>query len=224
MTSVSQLSEEQLQCSICLSIFTDPVSTPCGHNFCMGCIGEYWDTIKNYQCPMCKEKFNERPFLKINTAFREVVNNFKKTQGQVKPEVPCDICTGLRGTAVKSCLVCLVSYCEAHLEPHQRVPVLKKHTLIEPLKNLEERMCNKHGRLLELFCKDDNMCVCQFCTDTDHKNHNTVPLEVECVYRKVGIFLFYRPMLYSYFYYNTNGTFTKQQMFFLAMILITFSL
>ncbi|XP_076145239.1 zinc-binding protein A33-like [Alosa pseudoharengus] len=187
MSSTTKLSEEQLLCSICLFVFTDPVSTPCGHNFCMGCINEYWDSIQNYQCPMCKEKFCDRPYLRINTTFREVVEDFKNKKGLAKPEVPCDICTGSRDKAVKSCLVCLVSYCAAHLEPHQRVPVLKKHTLIDPYQKLEERICNKHGQLLELFCKDDNMCICQLCIETDHMSHNTVPLEVECVHHKIRL-------------------------------------
>uniref|UniRef100_A0A8K9XTP5 B30.2/SPRY domain-containing protein n=1 Tax=Oncorhynchus mykiss TaxID=8022 RepID=A0A8K9XTP5_ONCMY len=38
------LSEDQFQCSICLDMFTEPVSTPCGHNFCKVCISKYWDT------------------------------------------------------------------------------------------------------------------------------------------------------------------------------------
>ncbi|KAL2079669.1 hypothetical protein ACEWY4_025413 [Coilia grayii] len=188
MSSGTHLSEEQLQCSICLCVFTDPVSTPCGHNFCVGCIKEYWDTVQNYQCPMCKEKFLVRPELKINTTFRDVVDDFKKIRGLAKPEVPCDICTGSSKTkAVKSCLDCLVSYCEAHLEPHRRVPVLKRHTLIEPAKNLEERMCKKHDRLLELFCSDDRICLCKFCTETDHRSHNIIPLEEECARRKIQL-------------------------------------
>lgn len=188
MSSGTNLSEEHLQCSICLCVFNDPVSTPCGHNFCMGCIKEYWDTVKNYQCPMCKEKFVVRPELKINTTFRDVVDDFKSkaVKSYAKPEVPCDICTGpSRSTAAKSCLACLVSYCEAHLEPHRRVPVLKKHRLIDPSGNLEERMCKYHERLLELFCIDDQMCLCKFCIDTDHKSHSTIPLEEECARRKV---------------------------------------
>ncbi|KAJ3582115.1 hypothetical protein NHX12_015866, partial [Muraenolepis orangiensis] len=43
--------------------------------------------------------------------------------------------------AVKSCLVCLTSYCHTHLEPHQRVSGLKRHQLVEPMDRLEDRMC-----------------------------------------------------------------------------------
>ncbi|KAJ3584011.1 hypothetical protein NHX12_015508 [Muraenolepis orangiensis] len=57
--------------------------------------------------------------------------------------------------AVKSCLVGLSSFCHSHLEPHQRVAGLKKHKLVEPQDRLEDRMCKKHGRLLELFCQTE---------------------------------------------------------------------
>uniref|UniRef100_A0A8C6NSC9 RING-type domain-containing protein n=1 Tax=Nothobranchius furzeri TaxID=105023 RepID=A0A8C6NSC9_NOTFU len=42
-------------CSICLDVFTDPVSTPCGHNFCKTCITTHWDGERFYKCPLCKE-------------------------------------------------------------------------------------------------------------------------------------------------------------------------
>uniref|UniRef100_A0A672P1R1 Tripartite motif-containing protein 47-like n=1 Tax=Sinocyclocheilus grahami TaxID=75366 RepID=A0A672P1R1_SINGR len=35
----------ELTCSICLDLFSKPVSTPCGHNFCQGCIGGYWEQM-----------------------------------------------------------------------------------------------------------------------------------------------------------------------------------
>ncbi|CAL8407065.1 unnamed protein product [Arctogadus glacialis] len=81
--------------------------------------------------------------------------------------------------AVKSCLVCLISYCQTHLEPHQRVAVLKKHRLVEPMDRLEDRMCTKHNQLLELFCQTEQVCVCLLCTETDHKSHPVVPLKEE---------------------------------------------
>ncbi|XP_056441034.1 tripartite motif-containing protein 29-like [Gadus chalcogrammus] len=103
-----------------------------------------------------------------------------KEQPCVEPgEVPWDVCTGTQLKAVKSCLVCLISYCQTHLEPHQRVAVLKKHRLVEPMDRLEDRMCKKHDRLLELFCQTERVCVCQFCTETEHKSHPVVPLKEE---------------------------------------------
>ncbi|XP_056596874.1 uncharacterized protein LOC130415305 [Triplophysa dalaica] len=78
--------------------------------------------------------------------------------------------------AVKSCLVCKISSCKTHLESHLRVSGLQKHKLIDPVKNLQDYICQKHDRPLELFCRDDHTCVCMSCTEVDHKNHNTVPI------------------------------------------------
>uniref|UniRef100_A0A674F2F4 E3 ubiquitin-protein ligase TRIM39-like n=1 Tax=Salmo trutta TaxID=8032 RepID=A0A674F2F4_SALTR len=128
---------KQFLCSICLDVFTEPVSIPCGHNFCKACISGYWDTSDLCQCPMCKEKFYRRPELRINTFISEMAAQFRK--------------------AVQ---------------------------LINPVENLEDRMCKKHERLLELFCRTDQTCVCQFCTESDHKTHDAVPLEEECGERK----------------------------------------
>ncbi|XP_078138323.1 E3 ubiquitin-protein ligase TRIM39-like [Centroberyx gerrardi] len=182
------ISEEQFLCSICLDVFTDPVSIPCGHSFCKNCITQHWDISVQCQCPMCKEVFNTRPELHVSSLLSEIAAQFRKSaqmkasscpdQRCAKPgEVPCDVCTGTKLKALKSCLVCLASYCETHLEPHQRMTGLKRHKLIDPVENLEGRMCKKHDRPLELFCKTDQMCVCQFCTESDHKSHHFVPLK-----------------------------------------------
>ncbi|XP_074533981.1 E3 ubiquitin-protein ligase TRIM21-like [Halichoeres trimaculatus] len=185
------LSEEQFLCSICLDVFTDPVSTPCGHNFCKSCITEHWDTSTRTQCPNCKQVFGQRPELKVNTFISEVVAQFRlsaqqeaassSSEQQVsKPgEVPCDVCSGPRLKALKSCLVCLASYCGTHLEPHLKRSGLKRHQLIDPVEDLEGRMCEKHDKLLELFCKNDQMCVCVLCSVTDHRTHEVVPLREE---------------------------------------------
>ncbi|KAL0970706.1 hypothetical protein UPYG_G00246030 [Umbra pygmaea] len=75
--SRSFLCEDQFQCAICLEIFVNPASTPCGHSFCMACIGRYWDGAKVCQCPLCKETFKERPDLQINRTLREITEQFK---------------------------------------------------------------------------------------------------------------------------------------------------
>ncbi|XP_030266586.1 E3 ubiquitin-protein ligase TRIM21-like isoform X2 [Sparus aurata] len=185
------LTEDQFLCSICLDVFTDPVTTPCGHNFCKTCITQHWDKNDKCQCPNCKKTFNTRPELQVNTFISEMAAQFRQSAQQKassssseqqvsKPgEVPCDVCTGTKLKALKSCLVCLVSYCETHLEPHLTAKQLKRHQLIDPVENLEDRMCTKHDKLLELFCKTDQMCVCMICTYSDHKTHDVVPLKEE---------------------------------------------
>ncbi|KAM9426758.1 E3 ubiquitin-protein ligase TRIM21-like [Pholidichthys leucotaenia] len=184
-------SEDHFLCSICLDVFTDPVAIPCGHNFCKNCITQHWDGANSCQCPMCKKKFNMRPELHINTFISEMVSQFRRESQQkssrssseqqaAKPgEVLCDVCTGTKLKALKSCLVCLISYCETHLEPHLTVNRLKKHLLMDPVENLEGRMCMKHDKPLELFCKTDQTCVCMLCSYSNHKTHDVVPLREE---------------------------------------------
>lgn len=180
-TASSFLSEEQFLCSICLDVFTEPVSVPCGHNFCKDCLSRHREGKAQCQCPLCNKKFDKDLKLCVNTGFREVVENFKKhvvanDDSPVKPgQVPCDCCLGNKFKASKTCLVCLTSYCETHLEPHQRVAALKNHKLTHPVPNLEDKICKKHNRILELFCHNDLTRICVLCTE--HSAHDTVPLD-----------------------------------------------
>lgn len=63
---------------LCLDVFNEPVSTACGHNFCMVCVSRYWDTTDLCQCPLCKQAFYRIPELKLITAFRDLLDHFKK--------------------------------------------------------------------------------------------------------------------------------------------------
>ncbi len=186
MTSSSGSLTEELQCYICLGVFIDPVSAPCGHNFCKICLNKCWDTRDDYSCPICKELFNQKPKLKINTTLREIVDHYKKKNHLKMPAVLCDICTETKQKALKSCPACQSSFCETHLERHLRVPGLKQHRLINPVRNLQDHLCQKHDRPLELFCRDDQSCVCVICTVTEHQTHNSVLVEQESKEKKVG--------------------------------------
>ncbi|XP_028670663.2 tripartite motif-containing protein 16-like isoform X3 [Erpetoichthys calabaricus] len=95
-------------------------------------------------------------------------------------DVPCDICTtGRKRKAGKTCMTCMISYCEAHLQPHKEHGVYKRHKLEEPTGNIEEKLCAKHQRVLEIFCRTDESCVCLLCATTEHKTHDTVTPEEE---------------------------------------------
>uniref|UniRef100_A0A3Q2PFS3 RING-type domain-containing protein n=1 Tax=Fundulus heteroclitus TaxID=8078 RepID=A0A3Q2PFS3_FUNHE len=180
-------SQDHFHCSICLDIFREPVSTPCGHGFCRSCIEGYWDTNEVKRCPLCMETHVSAPTLRVNSEFRDILELFKKTGAagdhHSPPGLPwgvsCDLCLGVRGGAVKSCLICLASYCEAHLEPHRRAEALKWHKLIRPVVSLENRARRKHSKLKEFFCRRERTSVCAACLRDDHVTHDVVSVEEE---------------------------------------------
>ncbi|XP_045885825.1 LON peptidase N-terminal domain and RING finger protein 3-like [Micropterus dolomieu] len=46
-----------LECSLCMRLFYEPVTTPCGHTFCLRCLERCLD--HNPKCPLCKEELSE---------------------------------------------------------------------------------------------------------------------------------------------------------------------
>lgn len=184
------LSEGQFRCCVCQDVFSEPVSIPCGHSFCFTCITSHWDSSTAVSCPKCRTVFEHRPELCENSFAREMSERIRarRLNGDTGGTfIRCDVCVGKRTRALKSCTVCLTSYCEPHLEAHLRVASLKLHKLIEPVATLETRTCESHERLLELFCRSHQRCVCVLCAKTDHRCHNIVPVEKESWQKKVRL-------------------------------------
>lgn len=154
------VTESQFRCPVCLDLLRNPVSTPCGHTYCMSCINNYWDQAEpgKFSCPQCRETFSPRPVLRRNTVLAEVVDKLKLSDVVTAPElylggvgeVPCDFCpaeSALR--AAKSCLVCLASFCELHVLPHRDVGTLRRHKLVAAVESPAERLCAQHRLGLE---------------------------------------------------------------------------
>ncbi|XP_058237158.1 E3 ubiquitin/ISG15 ligase TRIM25-like isoform X2 [Hemibagrus wyckioides] len=195
--SVDHFSVDQFSCSVCLDLLKDPVTTRCGHSFCMVCINDCWDQEDEkgvYSCPQCRDTFTLRPVLCRNNMLVDVVEKLKKTEVQgASPahcytgprdvsaviDVECDYCTGRKYKAIKSCLICLTSFCETHLKPHLELPGLKNHTLIEASSRLLEKICSQHDEVLRIYCRTDQMCICSLCMLDNHKGHDAVLLSAE---------------------------------------------
>ncbi|KFP85145.1 Tripartite motif-containing protein 29, partial [Apaloderma vittatum] len=143
-----------------------------------------------YCCPMCKLQLG--PILELQKNFQlcSIVEAFQATasQGQQgkgsaeekKEVVPCDFCLDLSQPAVKTCLVCDASLCQAHLNKHNAKASQQDHVLVEVGAGgaVEERRCREHGRVLECYCQDEGKCICTLCSIAgSHKGHNVITLK-----------------------------------------------
>nr|XP_006640890.1 PREDICTED: tripartite motif-containing protein 16-like [Lepisosteus oculatus] len=190
------MSMEQHDCPLCREYLRDPVSIPCGHTFCSVCIKTYWDHADHtgtYSCPHCKVTYNKRPAPRRSQTLTRTSERVRTSEPSPPAppapdynyagpqDVPCDICTGRKYKAVKSCLMCLASYCERHLKAHFENTTFKRHKLVDEIGHLDRQICPQHQKGLELYCRTDQMCICVLCTVKEHKGHDMVSAETERV-------------------------------------------
>ncbi|XP_068121836.1 E3 ubiquitin/ISG15 ligase TRIM25-like [Hyperolius riggenbachi] len=175
MASVDVTAE--LRCSICMEIYRDPVTLPCGHNFCRGCITQAWnhqEDLQEYKCPECQRIYRKRPELVRNTRLHNICEAFHATE--TDPEqtgVFCNYCD-FPVAATKSCLQCETSLCDHHLRKHDRSG---GHTLLPPTTDLGKRKCPTHKKILEYYCTEDAACICVSCRlDGEHVGHTIMSL------------------------------------------------
>ncbi|XP_073423664.1 E3 ubiquitin/ISG15 ligase TRIM25-like [Dendrobates tinctorius] len=170
---------EELDCSICLSTYTDPVMLRCGHNFCRVCIGRVLDTQDGsgvYSCPDCREEFRMRPTPMRNLALHNIMETFLFTQPtRTEIGICCTYCVDSPVPAVRSCLHCEASLCDKHLRAHSKSP---EHVLSDPSTSLEKRKCSVHKKILEYYCTEDAACICVSCSLAgEHRGHRVEMLD-----------------------------------------------
>ncbi|XP_075066565.1 E3 ubiquitin/ISG15 ligase TRIM25-like [Mixophyes fleayi] len=170
---------QELNCSICQNIYTDPVNQKCGHNFCRVCIDHVLDTQEGsgvYTCPECRAECQERPALQRNITLCNIVESFLSCQINHKETgIFCTYCIHAPVPAAKSCLHCEASLCDNHLRVHSKSA---EHVLSDPTTSLGNKKCSVHKKILEYYCIEDDVCICVSCSLAgEHRGHKVEMLD-----------------------------------------------
>lgn len=160
--------EENFACPVCLETLKVPATIPCGHSYCLACIGSHWDKEDSkgqYSCPQCRQMFSTRPSLAKNTLLVEAMdklraNSLRQSSSTAPPSMPI--------------------YLEVLPDTGPR-----KGSMYPQLPTVDPRLCPHHSRPLDLFCHEDKECVCELCSQHGHKGHRLLKPEVERIERQV---------------------------------------
>ncbi|OCT66678.1 hypothetical protein XELAEV_18042930mg [Xenopus laevis] len=176
----------ELSCSVCREIYTDPVTLPCGHNYCRVCIGRTWDwqlgIEEDPSCPQCRQRYGKQPQLIRNVTLCNIAEKFHLTDPQNGwTGIFCTYCDS-PVAAAKSCLHCEASLCDYHVRKHSKSA---EHVFTKPKASFKDRKCSVHRKMLEFYCTEDNTCICSSCSlHGDHQWHNVESLSEASKWKK----------------------------------------
>ena len=180
----------KLECSICLTDYTDPKLLPCFHVFCKKCLEQL--VIQEHdglslQCPICRHliKLTPKGVAGLQSDFHvehlfEIRDAFEKTNQLEKKK--CEKCHDDNATGF--CRDCGAFICDTCTAFHQKWEELSNHKIISldevqkeaisfvrPKKHVS--YCPRHPEnTLKIFCETCSELICTDCTIKLHQGHN----------------------------------------------------
>ena len=205
LTTLFHNLREEVSCSVCSDLFTDPKHLSSLHSFCLKCLKRWYETCGGgdaIRCPKC-QTLNQVPasgdLKDLPTSFYLnglidvlAIKECSKTQAK------CGNCD--QKTSVASyCFQCCIFYCEECLIGHNIMRDKKEHRVLA-VKEFQDRdyedvlkrpvFCSRQGHQkeeLKLFCKECETAVCQTCVMLDHKVHKLTLIEEEAANQRLEI-------------------------------------
>ncbi|XP_070702090.1 zinc-binding protein A33 [Pempheris klunzingeri] len=73
----------ELTCPICLQLFSEPVSLPCGHLYCRGCLQTMGEGLDQHNCPECQAEYQGTKDLVKSFKMCSIIETYKVSAGKV---------------------------------------------------------------------------------------------------------------------------------------------
>ena len=188
--------KEEVTCSVCIHLYTNPKQLPCLHIFCLECLNNLARTSTRYgkiKCPICQAEVavpETGTMETLPSCF--YVKNLLDTLAIKEcntSKVTCGNCDEKRDEA-SYCFHCGKFWCKECLNGHNILRENKDHRVLS-LKDFQDKdfedvlkrpaFCQKElheKEVLKFYCKMCEVPVCQNCVIVEHNKHDVEYLEV----------------------------------------------
>ena len=184
---INQL-EENLQCTVCLEVLTDPRTLPCFHSFCKDCLEGVVETcrdkaprgrpVREFPCPNCRATFILDPDKHVADMPRNhFICNMVKATAVLDHGIGV-LCNCNQSYSVALCVTCEKFLCRECLTIHNSYRANNSHSVLtmeelskpEKRRKIKDKMyCNEHlGMILKVYCETCNQLICRDCMDFKH--------------------------------------------------------
>ena len=197
LTTLFHNLREEVSCSVCSDLFTDPKHLSCLHSFCLKCLKRWYETCgggEAIKCPKCQalSRIPASGDLKdLPTSFYLnglidvlAIRECKSTQ------VTCGNCDK-KSSEASYCFQCCIFYCEQCLVGHNMMRDKKEHRALA-VKEFQDKdyedvlkrpvFCSKERHQkeeLKYYCKECETALCQTCVTLNHGGHDLRLIEEE---------------------------------------------
>ena len=194
---------EEVSCSVCSDIFTDPKHLPCLHSFCLHCLKQWHSTshgCDTIRCPKCQaiSRVPESGDLKdLPTSFYlNGLIDVLEIKECLSSQGRCGNCEK-KSSGNSYCFQCSLLFCQDCVTAHNIMRSNKDHRVLA-LKDFQDKdyedvlkrpvFCTKQRHEkeeLKYFCKNCERAVCQPCVLIDHPGHALEHIEEEAERQKI---------------------------------------
>ena len=188
--------KEEVTCSVCMQLYTNPKQLPCLHIFCLQCLNNLARTSAHsgkIKCPLCQREVDipESGILDTlpNCFHMKNLLDILAIKECDTAKVTCGNCEMTREEA-SYCFHCGKFWCNDCVNAHNILRENREHRVLA-LKDFKDKdfedvfkrpvFCQRelHDKeILKFYCKDCDIAVCQTCVIVDHNKHDVEHLEL----------------------------------------------